>query len=271
MSLIFAPLFSGSSGNALYVGTGAGGVLVDAGASGRNILAELNRAGVPQSQIRAILITHAHSDHVGGAGVLCRRLRVPVFATEGTWREMHQKVGAIPQEMQCRVRAGENFYLAGLDIMPFAIPHDAGEPVGYSFRAGRLKAAVATDLGRIESGWFDEIAGSDIVLLEANHDVEMLRAGPYPYDLKRRILSSRGHLSNDEAGLAAVKLAETGCRTVLLGHLSKENNFPDLAFQTVAMHLENAGWIVGRDVRLDVARRDGLSGVYRLEDDNAPV
>ena len=264
MGYVFAPLFSGSSGNSLYVEMGGARVLVDAGLSGSRIAAEMEKAGFSMQGLDALLITHEHSDHIGGVGVLSRRYGLPIYATEGTWAEMEHRLGRLEADKRRIVRAGEDFYLGRMNVTAFSIPHDAAEPVGYAFRCDGRKAATATDIGHLREDWLSQVEGCDILLLEANHDVDMLKAGRYPYDLKKRILGRRGHLSNEEAGAAAVELYRRGVRHIILGHLSKENNFPELAWQTVACALNEAGITPGVDIGLHVARRSALSGVYTL-------
>ncbi len=264
MELLFSPLFSGSSGNSVYVGTADSGVLVDAGVSCSRILAELKQIGVSPSAVKALLITHEHSDHVSGAGILSRKLDLPIYATEGTWRAMSEKLGEIAPKNMFLVDSGQDFYLGGMNVAPFKLPHDASEPCGYSFFAGDLKASIATDIGCLKDGWLKAVEESDILLLESNYDADMLKAGRYPYSLKTRIMGRKGHLSNDDCAAAAVKLARGRVRNIILGHLSKENNFPELARETTASALREAGAEPDRDVKLSLANRDRNSGVFSL-------
>ncbi len=269
MEIKFCPLFSGSSGNALYVGCGDTHLLVDAGMSGAKITAELARIGLPAEQLNGILITHEHADHIAGAGILSRRHDLPIYANQGTWAAMQDKLGSI-QEKNIRVfETGEDFHIGPLDITPFPTPHDAAEPVGYSFYAGNIKLSIATDLGAMRESWLKYVEESDLMLLESNHDVDMLKAGRYPYDLKRRILGVKGHLSNDEAGRAAVELVRRGVRGIILGHLSGENNFPELAYQSVCCMLQKEGLEPGRDLLLGLASRDGSNSMYVIGGTNA--
>jgi len=264
MELRFSPLFSGSSGNAIYVGCGNTHILVDAGLSGTRITNELAKIGLHPSQLSAILVTHEHTDHSQGVGILSRKYHLPVYATEGTWDGMAAKIGNVDANARCMVVPEQDFYLEGLNIMPFATPHDANQSVGYVFEAAGTKFAIATDLGCIKKGWMNHVRGADAVLLESNYDPDMLQAGPYPYDLKRRILSTRGHLCNDDAGSCALELVNAGARHIVLGHLSKENNFPELARQCTDQALRVGGVIPGEDVRLDVASRDGVTGIFAV-------
>lgn len=266
MRLYLSPLFSGSSGNSIYVGTENDAVIVDAGMSASAILEEMNRAELDPSRVRGILVTHEHTDHSAGAGVLARKLDVPLYATRGTWEGMGKRPGKLKPEQKLEVEYGMDFYIGDLNIQPFPIPHDCLCPCGYAFSAGGLRAAIATDIGCVKSDWMDAVTGSDIVLLESNHDVDMLMAGPYSYELKRRIRGTKGHLSNEDAGHVAVKLARTGTSQVILGHLSKENNFPELALETVKGILAENDVRPGQDLCLEVARRDGLTGVFAVGD-----
>ena len=264
MELRFSPLFSGSSGNAIYVGCGDTHILVDAGLSGTRITHELEKIGLHPSQLSAILVTHEHSDHTQGVGILSRKYGLSVYATEGTWEGMNGKIGAVDAPNRCVIEAEQDFYMGSLNIMPFATPHDANQPVGFCFERDGARFAIATDLGCIRRGWFNQVKGADAVLLESNYDPGMLQAGSYPYELKRRILSSRGHLCNDDAGSCALELVNAGARHIVLGHLSKENNFPELARCCTEEALRAGGVIPGEDVRLDVASRDGVTGIFAV-------
>ena len=261
----FCTLFSGSSGNSAYLSTERGGLLIDCGMSGRQTLDALTLAKLDVSSIRAILITHEHTDHMKGVGVLSRKLRVPVYATEGTWEGMGRTVGELPSHHRVVIRTDESFFLSDIEAVPFHIPHDANEPTGFRFYIGRHSISVATDLGHFSKFVFQAIEGSDIVLLESNHDPEMLINNPhYPERLKTRILGRKGHLSNDAGAQAAVRLLESGTKHLLLGHLSPENNTPKLAFDTASAALEKAGAVVGRDVTLNVAGRYRAGHLYHI-------
>lgn len=264
MELRFSPLFSGSSGNAIYVGCGDTHILVDAGLSGTRIANELGKIGLHPSQLTAILTTHEHIDHVRGVGILSRKYNLPVYATEGTWEGMADKIGPVEARNRCLITPEQDFYLGGMNITPFSTPHDANQPVGLCFACGGARFAVATDVGCVKKGWMNYVRGADAVLLESNYDPDMLKAGSYPYDLKRRILSNRGHLCNDDAGSCALELAKSGARHIVLGHLSKENNFPELALRCCTDALRAGGAIPGEDVRVDVASRDGVTGIFAV-------
>ena len=269
MQLDFAPLFSGSGGNAIYVRMDETRILVDAGLSGSRIAGEMEKLDVEPGQLDALLVTHEHSDHVAGAGILSRRYDLPIYATQGTWSAMHSRLGKIKPANRRVIMPGQDFYIGRVNVTPFEIPHDAQEPVGYAFEGYGIKAAIATDLGHLSERWLARLADCDLLLLESNHDIEMLKVGRYPYPLKRRILGMRGHLSNEDAGRAAVMLYQRGVKHIILGHLSGENNFPELAYRTVADALLREGIQPGKMIGLEVARRDCLSAVYRFSNEKS--
>ncbi len=264
MELRFSPLFSGSSGNSIYVGCDDAHLLVDAGMSGTRVIQEMERVGVDPRSLNAILVTHGHNDHIKGIGILSRKYNLPVYATEGTWEEMYGKIGSMADRNVRFINPEEDFFLGSIDVMPFPTPHDAEGSVGYAFNAGGARLAIATDLGSIRDSWLKYVRGCDAVLLESNYDPDMLQAGPYPYDLKKRIMSRRGHLSNDDAGHVAVELIHSGTRQIILGHLSKENNFPELAMRSLELYLRQAGIVPQEDCALYVANRDGNTGMFSI-------
>lgn len=264
MRLTLCPLFSGSSGNSIYIACGGVRLLVDAGMSAARIEAALREIGVDIREIDAILVTHEHIDHVRGLGVLCRKYGLPVYANEGTWDGILLREAGIPLRCVRTFYTGEDFYIGGVNVHPFPIPHDANEPVGYSFDCQGLRCAVATDLGHINDTWMDAVTGCQALVLEANHDVEMVNRGPYPSHLKRRILSRKGHLCNEDCAKALLKLAKNGAKAVFLSHLSGDNNLPELAYNTVCEALTEAGYIVGEDIRVSVSRRDRVSDMLVL-------
>ncbi len=236
----FCPLASGSSGNCTYIGIGDTHLLIDAGLSGRAIEKSLNSIGLSCNIISAILITHDHSDHVKGAGILSRRHNIPIFATQKTLRNMTESyLGSV--ENTYVVKSGQVFGFNGVNILPFEIPHDSCEPVGYALYGEDKKVCVATDIGHINDLIVENLSDSHIILLESNHDGEMLKNGPYPAHLKRRVAGKRGHLSNNEAGELLSTIFSDKLRHVYLGHLSHENNLPLLAMDTVVRTLEKNG------------------------------
>lgn len=265
MQLRFCPLYSGSSGNALFVRYGETRILIDAGKSGRMITDAMTFIGEDIRNLDAILVTHEHSDHIAGVGVLARKLGVPVYATGGTWTGMADRVGAIPAAQQRVISANEDFYIGPLGVESFPLPHDANEPVGFRLWGGSWSVATATDLGYFPKDLLNRIGGANLVLLESNHDPDMLMANDhYSQALKRRILGRHGHLSNETCAEAAVQLRETGVRNLILGHLSGENNTPKLALTTTESRCELEGMALGVDICIDVAYRDRVGAVYTV-------
>ncbi len=260
----FCSLFSGSSGNALFIGTEKTKLLIDAGLSGKRILEALCSIGENPAELSAILISHEHVDHVRGAGIISRKQNIPIYANEATWCAMEQGLGPVKLENRVSFCTGEEFEIGDICVRPFSIPHDAVEPVGYNFIAGGKRITTATDIGHMNKELLANIEGNDLLLLESNHDVEMLRVGPYPWPLKKRIMGDHGHLSNEMAAKVIAYLAEKGCRNFILGHLSHENNFPELAYQTTLNALTEKKIAVGEDVLLEVASRDRAGKVKIL-------
>lgn len=235
-------LASGSSGNSYLIKYRNQALLLDAGLSGKRTLAALNTIGVDVSCIQAILITHEHNDHVAGAGVISRKLGLPLYMTEGTWRASISKLGKIPDAMINLVEPETCFSVGDLEIQALSISHDAVEPVNYLFNTGSITAAVLTDTGCITGAMLKRLAKCTAMVLEANHDPEMLQTGPYPWRLKQRVAGKFGHLSNIQAARLAAWLAINGSlRQIQLGHLSAVNNSPNQALTTVADFLSEKG------------------------------
>jgi len=232
--------------------------------SGKELNRRLQKIDRQLADIDAVLLTHEHNDHIAGAGVVARRCNLPLYATEGTWAGSEEKVGKLSSNQQ-RVIETTGFEIGDLKIKPFSIPHDARQPTGYTLLQGQKKLAVATDMGKVTPEVKKEISQADLVVLEANHDLEMLKIGPYPWSVKKRIMSTEGHLSNDEAADLAVELAESGVGRILLAHLSQDNNMPELALLTIKNMLVEAGLKVKEDINLDFAYQDQISRVYQLE------
>ena len=265
MDMYFCPLYSGSSGNVLFVQYGGTRLLIDAGKSGKCIADALRSIGADIDTIDGVLITHEHSDHISGVGVLARKYHLPIYATAGTWRGMEDKVGTVSPDLKREIRANEDFCLGDIGISCFSIPHDAADPVGFRLYGGKVSVATATDLGFFPDSVFSRIAGSDLVLLESNHDPDLLRNNRhYSPPLKQRILGNRGHLSNEACAGALLRLVEAGTRDVILGHLSGENNSPTLARNVSFQALTRAGVDPERDVCLRVALRDQVGAIYRI-------
>ena len=267
LDMYFCPLFSGSSGNALFCQVGQTRLLIDAGKSGRTIENALAGIGADIRTLSGVFITHEHADHIGGAGVLARKYRLPLYATRGTWQGMEGKIGPVPPELRHEIAADRDFYLGEVGVSPFAVSHDAMEPVGFRLWSGGASVSTATDLGVFTENVFSRIAGSSLVLLESNHDPDLLRNNAhYSPALRARIAGDRGHLSNAACAEALLRLLSSGVRDFILGHLSGENNTPLLARRVAEEALSREGVRLGEDVRMDVALRDTVGSVYIIQE-----
>ena len=258
---------SGSSGNCIYVGSEATHLLVDVGISGKRTESGLHELGLTGRDIDGILITHEHSDHISGLGVLARKYEIPIYATAGTIEAMRydKSLGNLEEGLFREVQEDKKLTIKDLTVNPMHISHDAAQPVGYRISYGNKKVAVCTDLGVYNDYTVECLKGMDALLLEANHDVNMLQVGPYPYYLKQRILGDRGHLSNENSGRLLCRILHDNLKTVLLGHLSKENNLPELAYESVRMAI-NLGENPYRDGDFDVrvAKRSEVTPVVEI-------
>lgn len=258
---------SGSSGNCICVGSEDCHVLVDAGISGKKIENGLNAIGLTARELQGILITHEHIDHVAGLGVMARRYGLPMYATQGTIDAICQmsSVGRIEPELFHPISSEEDFTIGDLEIHPIPISHDAADPVAYRMSCGGKRLAVATDMGTYNEELVGELSYLDLLLLEANHDINMLETGPYPYPLKQRILGDRGHLSNERSGQLLSSLLHDHFGAVMLGHLSRENNYAELAYETVRLEVaEGENPYRADDFPVYVAPRDTVSPVLRV-------
>ena len=249
----FCPLFSGSSGNAAYISAPGGALLIDAGCSVQSTLAALEALGAARERIAAILLTHDHNDHIKGLRVLQKRLGVPVYGSAETL-EAAARAGCLEPGAQLRVLAGP-MEVAGMEVTPFDTPHDVAHSLGFRISAGERTVGFATDLGEVTDAIWRGLLGCDLVMLEANYDDSLLAVSRYPYFLKQRIRSSRGHLSNADSARCITQLALRGTARFVVGHLSQENNMPAIAAQTVEQALAEEGLAGGRDYTLQVARR----------------
>ncbi len=255
----FCSIASGSSGNCIFVGTDHASVLIDAGISGKKVTAGLNAIERVPEELDAILITHEHADHIKGLGVLARKYGIPIYSSPGTIRalRMQQPLGPVDESLFHEIIPDQSFSVGELEIHPFRISHDAAEPVAYRFRCGEKSVAVATDLGCYDDYIVENLKELDAVLIESNHDTNMLQVGTYPYYLKQRILSSRGHLSNEHAGRLLGEILNDRMQTVMLGHLSKENNYEALALATVCAEVTMGdNPYKAEDFEIRIAKRD---------------
>jgi phosphoribosyl 1,2-cyclic phosphodiesterase len=252
----FSILASGSTGNAVYVETDETRLLVDAGLSGKQLEQHLKTVGVDPVSIQALLVSHEHIDHVKGLGVFSRRYNIPVYMNEPTWQALPSSVGAIDERNRRVFVTGTTWGIGNLTIHTFPVSHDAAEPVGFRFEHDGHVLALVTDTGYVSQRIKDVVSGADVLIFESNHDVEMLRMGAYPWNVKRRILSDVGHLSNEDAGEALADILTGNGEDVYLAHLSRDNNLTELAHMTVKQMLEEAEFTIGHHVRLWETRHD---------------
>ena len=270
MALEFCSFASGSSGNCYLVKTEQTKLLVDVGITGKRIIAGLDGQGLTCADMDGILLTHEHTDHVKSIRMIARKAKhASVIGSEGTLKRVSER---IPEDRSITI-CGEtdSISVGDIQVVPFSLSHDAAEPVGYSFRAEGRQITIVTDTGCVTDPIFQQICSADLLLLEANHEVNILKMGPYPYPLKQRILGDEGHLSNETAGHVLCRMLEDRksrgkeeAPTVLLGHLSHENNTPQQAFLTVRNILFENGFYVHRDLELDVVLRDEESPLFTL-------
>jgi phosphoribosyl 1,2-cyclic phosphodiesterase len=234
---------SGSSGNCIYVGSNNTNLLVDAGISAKRIENGLNGIDIMPDTIQGILITHEHSDHVSGLGILARKYHIPIYATYETAKSIQKikSLGDIPDELFQFIQPNETFQINDIKVEPFSTSHDASNPVCYTMQSEGQKIGIATDLGKYDDYIISKLEASELLFIEANHDVNMLMVGKYPYYLKQRILGDRGHLSNETSADLISKLISPRLQYIWLAHLSKENNYEELAYETVCCELMSRG------------------------------
>ena len=252
-------LRSGSSGNSTYVGTSSARLLVDCGMSGRQLASALKDYDIDPSDIDAILLTHEHVDHCSGVGVVMRRYNLPLFLTEKTYLAVQSSLGNIDESRVHFIEPGAPFGVRDTEILPFSTPHDAVDTVGFRVYDRTGDVGVCTDLGYFSRDVRTALRGCRFVFLESNYDVDMLETGPYPRYLKQRIAGRKGHLSNDDAGKAAVWLVRYGTEALSLSHISENNNHPVRAMMTVREAFHVNGIRVGRDIILQASPRYSCS------------
>ena len=258
-------LFSGSSANSTLIQLDGRSVLIDAGGGILKTGKALKQAGTDYSQLDAVFITHEHSDHVCGLATILKKHRIPVIANPATLRKISTENPELDDSLFCEMPTGSMASKGGFEITSFAAPHDSVECVGYRIATKYGNVGVTTDAGCETPEIFAKLSGCEILVLEANHDRNMLLNGPYPYMLKQRIIGPNGHLSNEQSGKLLAKLVETGAKKVLLAHLSKENNTPQAALSTVGECLSARGITIQNDVLVQVAPRDCISTIYIAE------
>lgn len=250
MTLRYSILASGSTGNALYVESDDHSFLVDAGFSGKQMEALFQQIDRDISKLSGIFVTHEHSDHIKGIGVLARKYGLPVYANENTWKAMDKLVGDIPTEQKIIFNTETVKSFGSTDIESFGVSHDAAEPMFYVFHQSGKKLVLITDTGYVSDRMKGIISNADAYIFESNHDVQMLRMGRYPWNIKRRILSDVGHVSNEDAALALSEVVGDNTKRVYLAHLSLDNNMKELARMSVAQTLQGQGLIVGEQFDL---------------------
>lgn len=264
MSLKFCSFASGSSGNCYLVKNDNSALLIDAGISGKKIFTGLEETNTPFENVTGVLITHEHIDHIKSLPIITKKLpNIYAYANEATWENIERPVN---DKKKRYFQTGIDFNIDEFIIRPFPIPHDAAEPVGFSIYNSGRQISIVTDVGYITEDIFSEITNADLLLLEANHEKEILLMGRYPYTLKRRIMGEKGHLSNISAGecLCHLTKAKKKKRQILLGHLSRENNDPSVAMLTVKNTLMEKNIFIGNELYLDVVLRDSFSCLYEV-------
>lgn len=252
MGLKFSVLASGSTGNALYVETENQRLLVDCGLSGKKMEGLFDKIGCRPDRLDGILVTHEHSDHIKGLGVFARRYHLPIYANEKTWKAMEGSIGKIPTEQKFYFDMETAKSFGDIDVESFGVSHDAAEPMFYTFHHSGKKLALATDLGYVSDRIKGVIEGADMYIFEANHDIEMLMMGRYPWNIKRRILGDLGHISNEDSAVALAEMISNRTERIYLAHLSQDNNMKDLALLSVKQTLEQNGLNLERDLTVHV-------------------
>ncbi|WP_409296342.1 MBL fold metallo-hydrolase [Peribacillus sp. SCS-26] len=250
MSMHFSVLASGSTGNAIFVEADGQSFLVDAGLSGKQMDLLFKQIGKDPSELSGLLVTHEHSDHIKGLGILARKYKLPVYANAKTWAAMERNIGEVPLDQKFTFDMETVKSFGGLDIESFGVSHDAAEPMFYVFHHGGKKLVLITDTGYVSDRMKGIISNADMYVFESNHDVQMLRMGRYPWNTKRRILSDVGHVSNEDAAIAMSEVAGDNTKRIYLAHLSLDNNMKDLARMSVAQTLETRGIRIGEQFEL---------------------
>ena len=259
----FCSLYSGSSGNSLFIETQNTKLLVDAGVSSKKIETALNDINIDPNTLDGILITHEHTDHVQGLGTLSKKFDLPVFVNQETLDAMPKQRDKIAEKNIKTFKVTDKFEIGDLEIKPFSIPHDAANPCGFNIWKDNKKISIATDIGHMTNPILKNLEESLFIMLEANYDPEVLRCSSYPFTLKSRIAGPTGHLPNEMAGKTISHLLKSGLKNAMLGHLSKESNFPELAYQTVMDELISNNY-KENSIQLSVASRDIHSKIINI-------
>lgn len=259
----FCSLYSGSSGNCLFIETENTKLLIDAGVSLKKIEEGLDKVNVEPSSLNGILVTHEHFDHIKSLGNLSKKFDIPVFANQKTFDAMPKQVEKISDKNIHKFNVNEKFCINDIEINPFSIYHDAADPCGFNFFSQNKKISIATDIGHMDKAILEKLENSVFLLLEANYDPEVLKYTKYPFVLKQRIAGPNGHLPNEMAGKVINYLSNSGLKTAMLGHLSKESNFPALAYQTVIDELISNNTDISK-FNLSVASRDQVGDIINI-------
>ena len=255
----YCSLYSGSSGNSFFVQSDTTNLIIDAGVSLKKICTALDGMNIDGTSINAILVTHDHIDHTKSIAALSNKYNIPVYANKKTWDAIPDIACKIHENNKKTFNILEEFLIGDIKVFPFQTPHDAADPCGFNLYNSGKKISIATDIGYVSEEVLEHLKNSSSVLLEANYDTEVLKYSRYPYHLKQRISSNQGHLSNISAAKAIAKLYDSGLTNALLIHLSKENNFPELAYETVKSEVLNC-----KNLSIDVAPRDKPTKLFEV-------
>ena len=260
MGLSFRLLGSGSSGNTTLVSDGASHILVDVGLSGRETARRLRECGLSPAEVSAIVVSHEHGDHCRGVAPFAKELDIPVFMTAGTL--LGSGMNLDPKKHR-EISPGEQFEIRGISVTCFSVPHDSTDPLGFIIEKDGIKLGIVLDLGYLSNLVLERLKGCDGIVLESNHDVRMLKVGPYPWALKQRVMSRRGHLSNDSVAQYLENEFDGKASHVVLAHLSKNNNLPELALLSAERALESRSGLAACQTRLELAHPDQIGRTYR--------
>lgn len=255
----YCSLYSGSSGNSFFVQSDTTNIIIDVGVSLKKIVSALNELNINCENIDAILVTHDHIDHTKSIASLSNKYNIPVFANKKTWEAIPEIANKIPAENKKIFNISELFSIGDIKILPFHIPHDAADPCGFNLYNSNKKISIVTDIGHVSEEILDQLKNSSCIILESNYDPEILKCSSYPYLLKQRILSDNGHLSNVSAAKTLAKLYNFGLEKALLVHLSKENNFPELVYETLKNEASNC-----KNLSIDIAPRDNPTKFFEV-------
>ncbi|MCZ0702247.1 phosphoribosyl 1,2-cyclic phosphodiesterase [Natronobacillus azotifigens] len=264
MTLRFSVLASGSSGNAFYIATEKEKILVDAGLSGKQLDRLFQEANLDPTVITKILVTHEHSDHVKGLGIIARKYNLPIYANEKTWKAMEGSIGKLTVDQKFEFGCEKVKTFGDMDIESFGVSHDAAEPMFYTFHHEGKKVALVTDLGYVSERIKKTVEQADALIFEANHDVSMLQMGRYPWNVKRRILGDYGHVSNDDCALALEDIIGHNTKRIYLAHLSQDNNMKELARMSVENHLRTAGFPIDQGLEILDTDPNSPTSLYQV-------